>query len=68
MHVRYGDSIMYNDTDSQYVSIKNVEGGGERVLMVRIRNGLSTVVCSLYNKDRYLLGLISAVIISGATE
>lgn len=68
MHVRHGDTTVYNDTDNQYVSSVNFPGGAERVLMVRIRNGLSTVECSIYNKDRYLVGMITAVTIAGATD
>lgn len=69
MHVRHSDSAMvYNHTDSQFASKINTAEGAERVLMVRIRNGLSTVVCSLYNKDRFQLAVITAVIISGATD
>lgn len=68
MHTRYADlSVNDNsDSDSQYGSYVNTTGSAERVLMVRIKQQLLMVVCSLYNKHGYQLGQISTLIYPGA--
>lgn len=66
MHTVYADLSANHSEHSQCVSYVNFTGGAERVLMVRIQQQLSMVVCSLYNKHRYQLGQISTLIYAGA--
>jgi len=68
MDTRFTDLMENNNltSDMEYGPYINFTGGAQRTLMVRIKEQLSIVVCSLYNEDHYQLGQISTLINAGA--
>lgn len=55
-----------NSSDTEYGPYINFTGAAQRTLIVRVKQKLSMVVCSLYNQDLFQLGQISTLINPGA--